>query len=51
MNLFKPLFRFGGLKRYKPIAPETIAKCMIWLTNNNYGSGRIESEKIHELGE
>ncbi|MBA6151802.1 NAD(P)H-binding protein [Gelidibacter maritimus] len=51
MSLFKPLFKFGSLKRYKPIAPETIAKCMIWLTNNNYDSGRIESEKIHELGE
>ncbi|MBO3096933.1 NAD(P)H-binding protein [Gelidibacter pelagius] len=51
MSLFKPMFRFGALKRYQPIAPETIAKCMIWLTNNNYVSGRIESEKIQELGE
>lgn len=51
MSLFKPMFRFGGLKRYKPIAPETIAKCMIWLTNNTYQSGRIESEIIQELGE
>ncbi|WP_163516181.1 NAD(P)H-binding protein [Gelidibacter japonicus] len=51
MSLFKPMFRFGGLKRYKPIAPETIAKCMIWVTNNAYQSGRIESEIIQELGE
>lgn len=51
MGLFKPMFRFGGLKRYQPIAPETIAKCMVWLTNNKYDSGRIESEKIQELGE
>lgn len=51
MNLIKPIFRFGGLKRYQPITPETIAKCMVWLANNNYKSIRIESEKIQELGE
>src|SRR5690606_24697566 len=51
MSLFKPLFRFGSLKRYQPIAPETIAQCMVWLANNQYDAVRIESEKIQELGE
>lgn len=51
MSFLKPIFRFGALKRYQPIAPETIAKCMVWLTNNTYEPGRIESEKIQELGE
>lgn len=51
MGLIKPMFRFGGLKRYEPIAPETIAKCMVWVANNKYNSVRIESEKIQELGE
>lgn len=51
MSLIKPMFRFGGLKRYQPIAPETIAKCMVWLANTTYNSGRIKSKKIQELGE
>ena len=51
MTIFKPLLRFGELKRYQPIHPETIAKCMVWLANNTYDPGRIKSEKIHELGE
>ncbi len=51
MGLIKPIFRFGDLKRYQPIAPETIAKCMVWLTNNVYASGRIKSKKIQEIGE
>jgi uncharacterized protein YbjT (DUF2867 family) len=51
MGLIKPIFRFGDLKRYQPIAPETIANCMVWLTNNVYASGRIKSKKIQEIGE
>lgn len=51
MAFIKPIFKFGDLKRYRPIAPETIAKCMIWLANNNIDSGRIKSRKIQELGE
>src|SRR5690606_30753900 len=51
MNLIKPMFRFGGLKRYQHIAQETIDKCMVWLANNKYNSVRIESENIQELGE
>lgn len=51
MGLIKPIFSFGDLKRYQPIAPETIVKCMVWLTNNEYSSGRIKSKKIQEIGE
>lgn len=51
LNVLKPVLHFGELSRYKPIHPETIARCMIWLTNNNYPSGRIKSKKIQELGE
>lgn len=50
MGLLKPIFRFGDLKHYQPIAPETIAKCMVWLTNHVYASGRITSNKIQEIG-
>lgn len=51
MKLIKPLLRFGELDRYKPIHPETIAKCMIWLANNEYQLERIKSNKIQEIGE
>lgn len=51
LSLLKPMFRLGSLKRYQPIAPETIAKCMVWLANNGYEPGRITSQKIQELGE
>lgn len=51
MKIFKPILRFGELQRYKPIHPETIAKCMVWLANNTYKSERIKSTKIQELGE
>lgn len=50
MSFIKPILRFGDLKRYQPITPETIARCMIWLTNNSYKPGRIKSKKIQELG-
>ena len=49
MTLFKPILSIGELKRYKPIHPQAIANCMVWLANNNYGSQRIKSKKIHEL--
>ena len=51
MTIFRPILRFGELKRYQPIHPETIAKCMVWLANNTYDSERIKSKKIQELGE
>lgn len=51
MKLIKPVLRFGELNRYKPIHPETIAKCMVWLANNEYDIKRIKSNKIQELGE
>lgn len=41
----------GGLKKYRSIEPETIANAMIYLANNDYKSGRIESPKIKEIAE
>lgn len=49
-TLLKPLLHLGELKRYRPIHPETIVNCMLWLTNHQFESGRIESKKIQEIG-
>lgn len=50
MSLLKPLLRFGDLNRYRPIHPQTIVNCMVWVTNHDYPTGRIKSKKIHEIG-
>ncbi len=50
MSLLKPLLHFGDLNRYQPIHPQTIANCMVWVSNNDYKSGRIESNTIQEIG-
>ncbi|ADV48585.1 nucleoside-diphosphate-sugar epimerase [Cellulophaga algicola DSM 14237] len=39
----------GSLKKYRTIAPETIAAAMIWLANNDYSQTIIESDKIKAL--
>jgi uncharacterized protein YbjT (DUF2867 family) len=39
----------GSLKKYKTIAPETIAKAMLWLADNKYDQAKIESDKIKTL--
>jgi uncharacterized protein YbjT (DUF2867 family) len=49
-KLLKPIMQLGELQRYRPIHPETIANCMVWLTNHNYESGRIESKTIQDIG-
>ncbi|WP_158974797.1 NAD(P)H-binding protein [Cellulophaga sp. L1A9] len=41
----------GSLKKYRTIAPETIAEAMIWLANNEYAQTKIESDKIKALGQ
>lgn len=51
MALVEPLLRFGDLARYRPVHPQTIVNCMVWLANNNYMSGRIKSKTIQEIGE
>lgn len=51
MKVFKPLLQFGDLKRYRPIHPNTIAKCMVWLANNEFNSGRIKSKTIQEISD
>lgn len=50
MALLKPLLHVGELKRYRPIHPQTIANCMVWIANNDYKSGRITSKTIQEIG-
>lgn len=50
MSLLKPLLHFGDLDRYRPIHPQTIANCMVWVANNDYKSGRIKSKTIQEIG-
>ncbi|MCL5246371.1 NAD(P)H-binding protein [Cellulophaga sp. 20_2_10] len=50
---FLKVFQFlliGSLKKYKPIHPETIAKAMVWLGNNEENATKIQSDKIKELG-
>ncbi len=49
-SFLKPLLQFGELKRYRPIHPQIIANCMIWIVNNEYQSGRIKSKTIQEIG-
>lgn len=51
MSVLKPVFQIVGLKRYQPIHPQTIANCMVWITNNEYPSGRIESNTIQKIGD
>lgn len=41
----------GKLKKYRSIQPETIVEAMIYLANNDYSSGRIESDEIKLIAE
>ena len=56
-QVFKQLMKLmhfvlvGSLEKYKPIAPTTIAKAMIWLANNDYKAVRIASDEIKKLGQ
>lgn len=53
--LFKQLMKIGnlllvgGLKKYRSIEPDSIAQCMLWVANNDYPNGKIESDKIKVL--
>lgn len=53
--LFKQLMKIGnlllvgGLRKYRSIEPDSIARCMLWVANNDYPNGKIESDKIKEL--
>lgn len=39
----------GPLEKYRSVHPETIAKCMIWLANNDMEKIRIESDEIKKI--
>ena len=55
--IFKKMMNFGnhlligGLKKYRSIDPENIADAMIYLSNHEFRSGRIESSEIKEIAE
>ncbi|APG60726.1 NAD(P)H-binding protein [Christiangramia salexigens] len=44
-------FLVGKLEKYRSIDPETIAKTMIYLANNDYPAGRLESDQIKYISE
>ena len=48
MSILNP-FLIGSLKKYRSIHPDTIAKAMIWLANNDYKSRRIPSNEIQQI--
>lgn len=54
--IFKQLFGLfnlllvGPLEKYRTIAPETIAKAMVWVANHEYDKIRIESDEIKIIG-
>ena len=50
MSILNP-FLIGSLKKYRSIHPETIAKAMIWLANNDYKSRRIPSNEIQQIAD
>lgn len=39
----------GSLKKYRVIHPETIAKSMVWLANNDFVKNRILSDELKQL--
>lgn len=48
MKVLNPVF-MGGLKKYRSIHPETIAKSMITVANEGYPKKRIVSEEIKQI--
>ncbi|MEH6682759.1 MAG: NAD-dependent epimerase/dehydratase family protein [Sediminicola sp.] len=50
MKLLNLVF-VGPLEKYRSIAPETIAKAMIWLANNPCDISIVESDKIKKIGQ
>ena len=49
--LFGDHLLVGKLKKYRSIHPDTIVEAMIYLANNEYRSGRIESDEIKIIAE
>ena len=50
MNVFNSVM-LGSLKKYRTIAPESIAKTMVWLANNPYAENRLTSDIIIRIAE
>ena len=49
MKIFGFLF-VGGLKKYKAIEAETVAKAMVTVANGNFTDSVFESDQIFEIG-
>ena len=55
--IFKRIFKIlnvvmiGPLKKYRSIKPDTIAKAMVWLANNDNDKIRVESDEIEEIAQ
>jgi uncharacterized protein YbjT (DUF2867 family) len=50
MKIFNSVM-LGSLKKYRTIAPESIAKTMVWLANNPYAENRLTSDIIIRIAE
>jgi len=50
MQVLSFLFQ-GSLKKYRVINPETIAKSMVWLANNDFEKNRILSDELKQLSQ
>jgi len=44
-------FLIGSLKKYRSIAPESIAQALVWLANNPYAENRLTSDIIIKIAE
>lgn len=45
------IFLIGSLRKYRTIAPESIAQTMVWLANNPYAENRLTSDIIIKIAE
>jgi uncharacterized protein YbjT (DUF2867 family) len=45
------IFLMGSLRKYRTIAPESIAQTMVWLANNPYAENRLTSDIIIKIAE
>lgn len=50
LQLVEPLL-IGGLRKYRAIEPQTIARAMLWLANNDFPETVLLSDAIEELGQ
>jgi len=49
LQLMEPLM-IGGLRKYRAIEPQTIARAMLWLANNDFPDTVLLSDTIEKIG-